>query len=108
MKRVLVVDDNPMIRRANARVLRGLGWEVSEAEDPAKAIEHYPQVDVVLSDLDMPNGGGVRVLHESPVPVVIHSGNDAGVEALGTKYAVLKGAGVEEIQTMLLRALDGK
>ena len=108
MRRVLVVDDDPMIRRGNARVLKGLGWTVVEAGDPVQAIEHYPQVDVVLSDLEMPNGGGARVLQESPVPVVIHSGNDAAVEALAPKFSVMKGSGIDAMQAELLRALDGK
>lgn len=107
MKRVLVVDDDPMVRRGNARVLKGRGWSVVEACDPVDAIQHYGQVDVVLSDLDMPNGGGERVLHESPVPVVLHSANDAGVERSGAKYVCMKPAGADALEAALLKALDG-
>lgn len=72
--RVLVVEDDIMMRRAFARALAGLGWEVVSASDPGIARDLYQHVDVVLSDWGMPAGGGARVLEESTKPVVIFTG----------------------------------
>lgn len=82
MKTILIVDDEPMVIRAVARVLRSRGFEVLSAADPIEARAHYAAADVVLSDWNMPNGGGQRVLDESPKPVVIHSALYRGAAGL--------------------------
>ena len=62
--RVLVVDDEPAVRRSIARLLLGRGMHVLTAEDGASGIEvlHSEPVDVALIDLMMPNVGGLEVL----------------------------------------------
>lgn len=64
--RCLVVDDEPRIRGALARLLDSAGYEVRQAESGAAAIaaleqERFP---VVLSDIRMPGKDGVALLHE--------------------------------------------
>lgn len=68
----LVIDDDPTIRRVVARLLQSRGWHTLEAADPVSA--PYYRADVVVSDWDMPNGGGARVLAESHAPVVLFTG----------------------------------
>ena len=76
--RVLVVDDEPALRRSLARLLLSREMEVLTAEDGATAIgvlQREP-VDVVLVDLMMPKVGGLEVLehvkqHHPDVEVVI-------------------------------------
>lgn len=75
-KTVLIVDDDHPTRRALMRVLKGLGWSVLEACDPVEAAGLIAEYDVILSDWDMPHGGGERVLNEALVPVVVYSGRD--------------------------------
>ena len=61
--RVLVVDDEPTLRRSLARLLLSRGMSVVTADDGAVAmqlLEHEP-VDVALVDLMMPRGGRARV-----------------------------------------------
>jgi DNA-binding NtrC family response regulator len=62
--RVLVVDDEPTVRRSVARLLSSRGMQVSSAEDGAVAIEmlRAGPFDVALVDLMMPNVGGLELL----------------------------------------------
>ena len=62
--RVLVVDDEPTLRRTLARLLNSRNMTVLTADDGAQAIEILgrEQVDVVLVDLMMPKVGGLELL----------------------------------------------
>ncbi|HEX5580062.1 MAG TPA: sigma-54 dependent transcriptional regulator [Gemmatimonadaceae bacterium] len=82
MPSVLIVDDEPNIRRMVGALLRGEGYEVREAPDGAAGLAMALDVepDVVLLDLMMPGAmDGIAVLarlrEERPeVPVVMMSG----------------------------------
>ncbi|MEK9283522.1 MULTISPECIES: response regulator [unclassified Bradyrhizobium] len=56
MKTCLVVDDSSVVRKIARRILEGLQFEVTEAEDGAKALEICKQKlpDAVLLDWNMP------------------------------------------------------
>jgi nitrogen-specific signal transduction histidine kinase/CheY-like chemotaxis protein len=60
--RVLIIDDEQIVRGVLLRMLRGLGYEAIEAEDARHAIEfyseHWPKIDAVILDLNMPQMGG--------------------------------------------------
>ena len=62
--RVLVVDDEPTLRRTLARLLHSRNMTVLTADDGAQAIEILgrDKVDVVLVDLMMPKVGGLELL----------------------------------------------
>lgn len=83
MKTVLVVDDDPSIRKFVKVALEKRGWAVLEAEDGVDGIGRILMYrpDVVITDLSMPKSDGfemIHILHESegvhPVRVVIMSG----------------------------------
>lgn len=61
---ILVVDDDPGIVRAIERALSPPGYRVLATTDPYRAIALLgeEQIDVVLSDVDMPALGGHEVL----------------------------------------------
>ena len=61
---VLVVDDEPALRRSLARVLEARGIKVGLAEDGRQAIEYIQRTppDVALVDMMMPGLGGLDVL----------------------------------------------
>ena len=63
--RVLVVDDEPQLRRTLGRVLGARGIEVLSAPDGASALKllRTQRIDVVLADVMMPNMGGIELLH---------------------------------------------
>jgi two-component system, cell cycle sensor histidine kinase and response regulator CckA len=81
--RILVVDDEPLVRRFAARVLETEGFLVSEAADGVDALrllnEVVPDVDAVLSDIVMPRLNGVELLQvlassHPRLPVLLMSG----------------------------------
>jgi PAS domain S-box-containing protein len=59
-KRVLVVEDEEVVRRLVRQVLEGEGYEVLVAQDGEAAIEIAERntIDLLLTDLSMPNVGG--------------------------------------------------
>jgi DNA-binding NtrC family response regulator len=83
---VLVVDDEEVLRKYAARVLREAGFGVHEAANGADAVEAIRQgVDpaVVVSDIVMPRMNGVELFQalasERPqLPIILMSGYDTG------------------------------
>lgn len=63
-KQVLLVDDDPMIRWTLAEVLHEWGYDVSEAESTQVALAklqlNWP--DLVLLDINLPDGSGLALL----------------------------------------------
>jgi PAS domain S-box-containing protein len=81
--RVLVVDDEEIVRTVTARVLTALGYTVITAADGREAVDTLrasrEPVDAVLMDLTMPKLDGVAALEElrrlrSDLPVILMSG----------------------------------
>ena len=63
-RRVLTVDDSKTMRDMVAFTLRGAGFHVAEAEDGQKALSllRTTPVDLVITDLNMPNMDGVTLI----------------------------------------------
>lgn len=100
---ILVIDDDRLVAEATARVLRARGHTTHVLYSPAAAHLYYGHVDAVVSDWEMPDGGGARVLAESPVPVVVVSGSDGVVETLcrNGRVALLKPAKALDVDAAL-------
>ncbi len=90
---ILVVDDDPVIRRLLEQRLKKENYHVTVAEDGYKAEKLLNDnfYDVVLTDLMMPGGiGGIEVLEiakgvNSSIEVILitaHSSVDSAVEAM--------------------------
>jgi CheY-like chemotaxis protein len=60
--RVLVVEDNPSNRLFLVRILSGVGFDVSAAEDGARAVAltRERRYDLILMDVEMPTMDGVQ------------------------------------------------
>jgi DNA-binding NtrC family response regulator len=78
---ILVVDDEPSIRRFAARVLLDEGFAVREAADGAQALEivHSGGISVLVSDVVMPRLNGVQLMEalarsHPRLPVLLMSG----------------------------------
>jgi two-component system, OmpR family, KDP operon response regulator KdpE len=77
--RILVIDDEPQLRRALRRMLEGNGYDVQEAADAAKGLTEVEafKPDVILLDLMLPDMDGVEVcrrIRESRLtPIIILS-----------------------------------
>ncbi len=66
MKQVLVVDDSSVIRKVAKRILEGLRFEISEAENGRIAIEACMRrmPDAILLDWNMPIMDGFEFMRE--------------------------------------------
>jgi CheY-like chemotaxis protein len=80
--RVLLVDDQPELRRLFRRSLNKAGYVVVEAWNGRVAVELAQQLvfDVVISDVHMPDMSGVDLLQalrqlDADLPVVLTSGS---------------------------------
>ena len=82
-QRVLIVDDDPSVRRILALSLAKQGYQTNDACDGREALDamHAGKVDLVLLDLMMPKVTGWDVLAERAaepelrkIPVIIVSG----------------------------------
>src|SRR5688500_10683346 len=66
MASVLVVEDEPAVRRLVAAVLRAAGHQVLQAAAVSEALAVLEDlgstVDLVISDLGLPDGSGGRVM----------------------------------------------
>jgi type II secretory ATPase GspE/PulE/Tfp pilus assembly ATPase PilB-like protein/CheY-like chemotaxis protein len=87
MPSVLVVDDDPVIRRLGAAILEKIPLKVSEADDGAVAmamVESGGDFSLMILDLDMPTMGGRDVLMRlrsnpatAAMPVIVLTGSDS-------------------------------
>jgi DNA-binding response OmpR family regulator len=81
-QRILVVEDDVAIRRLNAQVLVGSGYEVAAAEDGAAGWEalHANNFDLLITDHDMPRLSGLELVKKvrsarMTLPVILASGS---------------------------------
>ncbi|MCP1367528.1 response regulator, partial [Halomonas sp. BBD48] len=93
MPRILIVDDEAIIRTALRRLLERHDYQISEAGSVAEALEHDPRrFDLILSDLRLPDEAGTALIEAAaPTPVVIM-----------TSYASMRSA----VDTLKLGAVD--
>jgi two-component system KDP operon response regulator KdpE len=115
--RILIVDDEPPIRRFLRTALAAQTYRVEEAESGEAALDFLKRnaVDLVVLDLGLPGMDGlavVRALRDggSAVPIVILSSRDdeAGKVAaldLGADDYVAKPFGMEELSARIRAAL---
>jgi two-component system KDP operon response regulator KdpE len=113
---ILVVDDEPQIRRVMRGTLCVHGYVITEASNGEEAIEavrkHKP--DLVLLDVNMPGIGGIEAAKEirraSDAPIIILTVRNAErdkVAALdaGADDYVVKPFGIEELLARIRAAL---
>lgn len=90
--RILVVDDEPHIRRVLSAVLGSQGYEVLLASDGAEGLVELGAdgVDLVILDLMMPGANGLEILSvirsdparaETPVIILTAKGQDTDRDA---------------------------
>ena len=96
LTRVLVVDDDPLMRRLVTRVLRELGFaSIDQAVDGLAAITEFQHAayELVITDWNMPNATGIDLLRairggsertQTPVLVLTgHVNSERVQEAIG-------------------------
>ena len=115
--RVIIADDH-QIWRSGLRADLGDGFAVvGEAGDAGTAIEviRREKPDLVVCDLHMPDGGGIRVARECAdvAPIVMLTVSEAERDLLDAVAAgavgyLVKSTPVEELRRSLRRAADGE
>ncbi len=116
--RVLVVEDEQSVLQAITRVLGEAGFDVSAAEDGARALRLLDEApfDVVLSDISMPGLDGIALLnavreHDLDVPVILMTGIP-GVESAadamryGAFDYLIKPLDSEKLENTIRRAVS--
>lgn len=103
-KRILIVDDEEVIRKFLKIHLTKLGHEVTEAEDGRKAIEKIGEekFDLIICDVMMPNKNGWEVVKEvkstpelTDIPIILLTAKNDDTDMfkgyeLGANYYMTK------------------
>ena len=117
--RILVVDDEPDIRRLVCEILQDEGYEVAMAENAsaARELKKSYQPSLILLDIWMPDADGITLLKEWVAedsilcPVIMMSGHgsvEAAVEAtrLGAYDFLEKPLSMAKLLLIVERALE--
>ncbi len=116
--KVLVVDDEAVIRKGLCRVMEGRGYQAEASESGFEAIEKLQKTpfNIVITDLKMPGMDGIEVLKaikilQPDVPVIIITGYstvDTAVDAMknGAFDYISKPFTPEQMIEMIEKALE--
>ncbi len=119
---VLVVDDEPDVRKVVRMTLEKVGYDVVEAEDGEKAIEEIKKgeysllLNLIITDIRMPNMNGIEVLNyyrkEWPsIPLIVLTGFpdlDMATSMLqhGISDYLVKPVEAEKLRASVAKALE--
>jgi two-component system response regulator AtoC len=118
--KLLVVDDEQLLRGLYARSLSRAGYEVSVAKDGLEALELVLQsrFDLVISDLHMPGLTGLQLLkavraHDPQLPVALVSGafddlTPALARELGAFACLGKPVPFQDLHRIAAQAIAGR
>ena len=113
MKKILVVDDEKIIRASIQRIFRYTDIEVLEAESAEEALKMIDdEIGVVLSDISMPGMGGVALADEirkshPGLAVILMTGVDSNSPATkdwkesGAIKLLLKPFDIDELESSI-------
>jgi two-component system response regulator CpxR len=120
MARILVIDDEQVVRDSLQKILRREGHEVLTAADGIEGLSLWREhgAAVVILDIHMPRSDGIetlvqlRAMHPS-VPVIVISGGDqtrtlgllGDAKLLGATRTLAKPFSLSELTTALNHAL---
>jgi EAL domain-containing protein (putative c-di-GMP-specific phosphodiesterase class I) len=114
--RILVVDDEPAIRRGIARVLERRGFDVETAQDGQQAADwlDHDTCDVVVCDISMPRLDGLGLLRhvsllDLDIPVILITGApslESAIQAIeyGAFHYLTKPFDPQELLQTVVRA----
>lgn len=115
---ILVIDDDPQMRRLLARILRGAGHTVREASNGRRGIELFREAwpALVITDIVMPETEGIetiRELHrEAPaIPILAISGVGSPIylraaTSMGAVASLAKPFEVDQLLAIVAKLLE--
>ena len=117
---ILLVEDDPVTRQALADGLALLGYHILTANNGREALDLLDaktvSVDLILSDVVMPNMGGVALFYairerQHPMPMILMSGHPTHesteiLQSEGLKDWLLKPPSLVQLSQMVARALE--
>ena len=115
--RILVVDDEPQIRRVMRTTLTGAGYEVDDAKTGEEALDKVRvfRPDLVLLDINMPGIGGLatcRALRADPaiaiIMLTVHNTEAAKVEALDAEFTAAHPDLTEALRAHVAELMDAR
>ena len=99
LPRILVVDDDDLVREMISSILTSYGYDLAEATDGKIAIRMYNEqpFDLVITDLIMPDMDGIELITglqgvDQNVKIIAISGGMVGASQTYLKTANLMGA----------------
>ena len=92
MSKILVIDDNPLMRRTMLRILNRNGHEVILAKDGIEGVEmHVAELpDLTITDIMMPRQGGLKPLSKFGRGLRMQGSSWRQVVAISTGWIRLK------------------
>jgi DNA-binding NtrC family response regulator len=120
-KRILIVDDDPGIRRALTSLLSKSGYQVTQANDGLEAIRLWRDQggDLVITDLHMPEKNGIETIlellsHSPGIRIIAMSGGGqtkrldllSNATMLGAVLTIEKPFTLTEMLTLVRQALQ--
>jgi two-component system response regulator AtoC len=116
-QRILVVDDERLVRWSLCQRLKSAGYDVAEAGSVAEAVAEFKSADAAILDFRLPDGNGIGLLKQlrqadPDLPVVMLTADkdvETIVEAIkaGASDYVTKPFEVDDVELRLSRALEG-
>lgn len=112
---ILLVEDDPKLREATARIIEGAGYRVAVAADGVEALELLEarpgEIDLVLSDMVMPRMGGEELatrinLRKPRIPLLLMTGYDSG-DGVHQESILLKPVDDQTLLSTIRQVLDG-
>jgi two-component system, chemotaxis family, chemotaxis protein CheY len=119
---ILVIDDDPLVRRTIERILQRRGYRVCLAADGSQGLQEFrcARPDLVITDIVMPVMEGLEMIKRlrrcsaSAKIIAISGGNPgskgdllAAAMALGASAAMVKPFAPEELLSMVSANLGG-
>lgn len=122
--RVLIMDDEPDVRKVVRVTLEKAGYEVMEAEDGEKAIQEINRdenpilMDAIICDIRMPKINGVEAIqyfreHYPRVPLIVMTGHpdvEMATDFLkkGVVDYLVKPVDSEKLRSVVAKAVESK
>jgi len=114
--KILIIDDDPGMRRTVSRILAGAGHEVIEASDGLEGVDLFRKnrPDIVVTDIIMPNKEGIETIldlrgeNSSTLILAISGGatNPHGSRFPLDYLGLAKGLGADRVLAKPFRAVD--